>query len=226
MRTDEEAQGPMLEKGPWQAYFRRRYAILFYALLLTLIAMSVVTALDLPALLIRVVVGACLLAAVMPTATKRTRRLMLMAVLLLVLAQFVPDRFAPPQLPLAIRALIAVTGLVAATAALRFAVTTARVSSETVYAALSTYLLAGTFFGQIYWLIESAHPKSVVGPDPFSEFNAVYYSFITLATLGYGDYVPRTAITRGIATFEVIGGQLFLAVLVARLIGVFGSKES
>jgi voltage-gated potassium channel len=225
MTIDGQVRRPMRESEGWQAYFRHRYTILFYTLLLTLIAMSIVTALDLPALLIRIVVGACLLAAVMPNATRRTRQLLLTAILLLILAQFVPDRLAPPHMPLVVRALIAITGLVAAAGALRFAVTAGTVSSETVYAALSTYLLAGTFFGQIYWLVESAHPKSVVGPDPFSEFNAVYYSFITLATLGYGDFVPRTAITRGIATFEVIGGQLFLAVLVARLIGVFGPKE-
>lgn len=39
-----------------------------------------------------------------------------------------------------------------------------------------------------------------------------------------GDFIPRSAITRGLATFEVIGGQLFLAVMVARLIGLFGNK--
>ena len=68
------------------------------------------------------------------------------------------------------------------------------------------------------------HPGSLVGPDPVTEARRVYYSFVTLATLGYGDYLPRTDIARGVATFEVIGGQLFLAVMVARLIGAFGSR--
>jgi hypothetical protein len=63
------------------------------------------------------------------------------------------------------------------------------------------------------------------GPDPITELSRVYYSFVTLATLGYGDFLPRTDIARGVATFEVIGGQLFLAVMVARLIGAFGSGE-
>ena len=62
-------------------------------------------------------------------------------------------------------------------------------------------------------------------PFSLSEITTVYYSFVTLATLGYGDYLPRTDLTRGLATFEVIGGQLFLAVLVARLIGSFADKE-
>ena len=97
--------------------------------------------------------------------------------------------------------------------------------SETIYAALGTYLLAGVFFGQIYWSLESAWPGSIVGPDEFSDVRAVYYSFITLATLGYADIVPRPDLARGIATFEVIGGQLFLAVLVARLIGLFDNPK-
>ena len=106
---------------------------------------------------------------------------------------------------------------------MRFAVTSDVVDSETLYAALSTYFLAGLFFGQIYWAIEALLPGSIVGPDPTTEATSVYYSFVTLATLGYGDFLPRTDIARGVATFEVIGGQLFLAVMVARLIGAFGS---
>ena len=69
-------------------------------------------------------------------------------------------------------------------------------------------------------------PGSFTGPDDFTEASAVYYSFVTLATLGYGDFLPRTEFARGIATFEVIGGQLYLAVMVARLIGAFGTKKS
>ena len=83
-------------------------------------------------------------------------------------------------------------------------------------------MLAGLFFGQIYFSVETIRPGSIVGPDPVTEITSVYYSFVTLATLGYGDYLPRTDIARGLAMFEVIGGQLFLAVLVARLISAFG----
>ena len=118
-------------------------------------------------------------------------------------------------------ALVGVTGLAAAAGALRFMVNAKAVSTQTVYAALSTYLLAGMFFGEIYWAIEQIAPGSMSGPDKLSELSAVYYSFVTIATLGYGDFLPRSDLARGIATFEVIGGQLYLAVLVAFLIGAF-----
>ena len=42
--------------------------------------------------------------------------------------------------------------------------------------------------------------------------SAIYFSFVTLATLGYGDIVPRTDVARGLAIIEGVGGQRFLAV--------------
>jgi hypothetical protein len=104
-------------------------------------------------------------------------------------------------------------------------VTSAQVDRETIHAALSTYLLAGVFFGVLYSAIEFTWPGSFSGPDTFTEASATYYSFVTLATLGYGDFLPRTELARGVATLEVIAGQLYLAVMVARLIGAFESSK-
>lgn len=206
----------------WQAYNRSRYEILFYALLLTLVVMPTAATIGLPSVFIKLLLAACLVTAVMPNATRHSRYIFLVAVGALILARFCSDYGYLPlssALPLILGGVV---GLLSAAGALRFTVTANRVNSEVLYAALSTYLLAGIFFGQIYWAIESLRPGSLVGPDTTSELTTVYYSFVTLATLGYGDYLPRTDIARGVATFEVIGGQLFLAVMVARLIGAFG----
>ena len=152
--------------------------------------------------------------------------MLIAAIVLLILVRFASEREYLPIASGLVLALYGLIGLLAAAGTLRFAVSADRVDSEIVYAALSTYLLAGLFFGQIYWSIEQAWPGSLTGPDPVSDSTAVYYSFVTLATLGYGDYLPRSDLARGIATFEVIGGQLFLAVMVARLIGAFGTTKS
>ena len=187
--------------------------------------MPIASTIGLSTILIRALVACCLFAAVMPNATKRSRTAFLTATFLLIAARFVSEfDFVPVDAALVL-ALVGLTGLLAAAGTLRCTVMSRDVDSETLYAALSTYLLAGLFFGQIYWSIERIRPGSLVGPDPTTEITSVYYSFVTLATLGYGDYLPRTDIARGVATFEVIGGQLFLAVMVARLIGLFVPTE-
>lgn len=190
-----------------------------------LVAIPTAATMGFPQTAIKFLLGACLLAAVVPNGTKRTRLILVAGVLLLVLARFASDQGYLPVNSGLMLALVGVIGLAAAAGTLRYAVTSVTVSSEIIYAALSTYLLAGLFFGQIYWSIEQTWPGSVVGPDPVTDAAAVYYSFVTLATLGYGDYLPRSDLARGIATFEVIGGQLFLAVMVARLIGAFDTTN-
>jgi len=216
---------PISQSGLWQAYARRRYRILFFSMLLMLVALPVSPMLGLPPIAIKLLLGACLIAAVLPEATPKTRIVFVTFVLLLVAARFAADQGWIPVDSGWVLGSYGVIGLVAAAAALRFAMTSEKVDSETIFAALGTYLLAGVFFGQIYWSLESASPGSIVGPDDFSDTRAVYFSFVTLATLGYGDYLPRTDLARGIATFEVIGGQLFLAALVARLIGLFDTEK-
>lgn len=221
-RTEKRVQR---EYPLWQAYTQRRYTILFYSLLLMLVAMPAGARLELPGVFLKLLLGACLVAAVMSNATKRTRWALLIMTLLLVIARMLSDEsWFPPTSP-GVLAVYGVIGLVAAGGALRFVVLADKVDRETLYAALSTYLLAGLFFGLLYWSIEQTWPGSMSGPDPLTEANAIYYSFVTLATLGYGDFLPKSEIARGLATFEVIGGQLYLAVMVARLIGVFGSGE-
>ena len=219
-----DARPRLRETSFWRAYDRRRYAILFGALLSMLFAMPVATTLGAPGAVIKLLLAACLFAAVMPNSTRRTRLLLFTAILLLVFARAASDYGYLPVNPGLVLALVGITGLAAAGSALRFTIGASKVNSETVFAALSTYLLAGVFFGQIYWSIEALRPGSIVGPDRLSEQAAVYYSFVTLATLGYGDFLPRTDIARGVATFEVISGQLFLAVMVARLIGAFDGR--
>lgn len=139
-------------------------------------------------------------------------------------------RFAaePDEVPISFGPVLAIyglTGLLATAGTLKFVIQSPKVDGETIYAALSTYLLAGLFFGVIYSAIEFTWPGSFAGPDEFTEASATYYSFVTLATLGYGDFLPKTELARGVATFEVIGGQLYLAVMVARLIGHFGPDK-
>ena len=65
-----------------------------------------------------------------------------------------------------------------------------------------------------------------VPPTGIGMGDAIYFSFVTLATLGYGDLTPATPAMRGLAVFEAVIGQLYLALLVARLVGLQTAAHS
>jgi hypothetical protein len=209
------------ESAFWRGYGHRRYAILFYSLLFILVLAPVAGTSPLAQLAIKVTFGICLLLAVLPNASKRDRLFLIAAVVLLNVARIVTERDDVPIDFGPVLVLYGATGLLAAGATFRFAIMSPRIDRETIYAALSAYLLAGVFFGVIYSAIEFMSPGSIKGPDTLTMSSATYYSFVTLATLGYGDFLPNSELARGVATVEVIGGQLYLAVMVARLIGAF-----
>jgi hypothetical protein len=202
-------------------YLHRRYAILFYTLLATMVAAPVFTALEFSGTLIESLLAACLLAAILPVGAVRNRPYLLMAIVVVWLARLVTawlDHRVLSEMALGIWTLI---GLLAAVAALRFAIGATQVDAEHLYAALSAYLLAGIYLGLSYWVLEQMKPGTFSFTGQFSQASAIYFSFVTLATLGYGDIVPRADVARGIAIVEGVGGQLFLAVLVARLVSLY-----
>ena len=208
------------------AYLCRRYAILFYTLLLTTVAAPLVAALELSGAIIDLLLAANLLAAVIPVSTGRSRRDLLAVVAVLWLARAATAWFGHPAVSILTLGLWTLLAMFAAGGALRFTMRAATVDAEHLYAALSAYLLAGIFFGIFYWVLEQVGPGTFTAPAEFSRMSAIYFSFVTLATLGYGDIVPRTDIARGLAIVEGVGGQLFLAVMVARLVSLYAREKA
>lgn len=102
-----------------------------------------------------------------------------------------------------------------------------RVDGERIAAALCVYMLVGLAFGGFFGALEAIEPGSVVGGDEaqLSVADAAYFSFVTLATLGYGDMVPVSAAARSLAVLETVFGQLYLAVLVARLVSLYRRED-
>jgi ion channel len=204
-------------------YLARRYTILFYTLLFTMVASPVIAAFGLSGALIESLLAACLLAAVMPVGAGKYRSLLLAVMTSVWLARPVTAWFGRPTLSAMTLGTWTLIGLFAAAAALRFAMRGAQVDAEHLFAALSAYLLAGIYFGLLYWALEQIRPGMFSASD-LSRGGAIYFSFVTLATLGYGDIVPRTDVARGLAVVEGVGGQLFLAVLVARLLSLYSKS--
>lgn len=106
------------------------------------------------------------------------------------------------------------------------------VTNETISMSISVYLLLGLSWGLLYVLIFLLQPQAFsfgASPAPtFAEQNVfpifMYFSMTTLSTIGFGDITPVSLQARYAAVAEGITGQLYLAILVARLVGMQMSR--
>ena len=209
------------------AYFQHRYTILFYSLLLTIAAGPLFASMGYGTDLIELFLAANLVAAVIPVRRRSGRRLLLGILIAALIIRIATAWLNQATLAVASLMIWTVIALIAAGIALRFAFSARSVDRQHVDAALSAYLLAGVFFGSFYWVLEQIQPGTFTFAGDFSRTSAMYFSFVTLATLGYGDIVPRSDVARGLAIVEGVGGQLFLAVLIARLVSLYArGKEA
>jgi hypothetical protein len=111
-----------------------------------------------------------------------------------------------------------------------------RVTLNMIFASLCVYLLLGVLWAEVYSLLEILEPKSFkfvyaeAASDQDMRFGGeksvfpLYYSLVTMTTLGYGDIVPMSSAARMFAAVQALTGQLYLVVLVARLVGLHISQ--
>ena len=106
-----------------------------------------------------------------------------------------------------------------------------RVTAELIYGALSVYLLIGVAFAFGYMLIDFIDPAAFDGEKFLSGTTTqelegfLYFSFVTMTTLGFGDITPNTPQSGAFVYMEAIVGQMYMAVLVARLVGLHISHQ-
>ena len=201
-----------------------RYLVLFYTLLFTLVATPLLTALRFDADLLQIFLAFNLLVALLDVPGQGWRLLLMLLAAISVGLRLAPASAVGVNVTTGALVVTAILALLAAASATRFAIRARVISTEQIYAALSVYLLAGLFFGLLHWEIELTWPGSYAEsgastPASFPLSTAIYFSFVTLATLGYGDVVPKTEVARGLAMLEAVGGQLYVAVTIARLVG-------
>lgn len=93
-----------------------------------------------------------------------------------------------------------------------------RITHETVLGALCTYVLVGLLFAFLYLAVNELRGEPFfVQPGPHSQSEYLYFSFVSLTTLGFGD-LARGGAAAGAAVLEALLGQIFLVTLVARLV--------
>jgi len=98
-----------------------------------------------------------------------------------------------------------------------------RVTLNVINASIVVYLLVAIMWAFLFILVDKVQPGSFSIVESQGEgitFHFFYYSFVTITTLGYGDITPTTEIARSLAVIEALIGQIYLVVLVARLVGI------
>ena len=103
-----------------------------------------------------------------------------------------------------------------------------KVTRDLISGAAVVYLLMAIMWTFIYRVIETVHPGSftVLATDIHERMRFIYFSLVTITTLGYGDMVPKTSLTSSLATLEAVVGQLYLVTTVAWLVGVRVSQST
>lgn len=101
------------------------------------------------------------------------------------------------------------------------------VMTDVLLCATSLYLVIGTGFAAILALIEYLAPGSFIASSgaAIGWQQMIYFSYVTLTTLGYGDITPVGFYAQSFITFEAIGGTLYTVMLLSRLVGLHAGRE-
>jgi len=93
------------------------------------------------------------------------------------------------------------------------------ITHHRIEGAIAVYLLFGLAWSIAYEWVELTHPGAFTGAGK-STSQWIYYSFITLTTMGYGDITPVHPVARSLAAAEALTGQLYIAVMISRLVAL------
>jgi hypothetical protein len=115
---------------------------------------------------------------------------------------------------------------------LAFIMRAERVNSEVLCAAVATYLMLGILWAMAYEFVWVVSPESffinptATGERTINGFEALYFSFGTLAPINDNDITPVSNVARMLVMIEAIVGMLFMGMLIARLVGIYSSEEA
>ncbi|MEM9412748.1 MAG: potassium channel family protein [Planctomycetota bacterium] len=106
--------------------------------------------------------------------------------------------------------------------------TASSVDVDVLLAASCAYILLGFLFSTLFVAIWHVDPSSfeLANAEDDAAYQLIYFSFVTLTTLGYGEILPNSHATQMLAALEAILGQLFVTIVVGLLVGLFVSQKS
>lgn len=110
---------------------------------------------------------------------------------------------------------------------LRYVFSPEVMSVDKLYGAASVYLMLGLLWLYFYLLADYFFPGSFLIGGSVAQLTAsdlIYFTFTVLTTTGFGDVTPALPLARALVTLEQLSGTLFIAILIARLAGIYPAK--
>ena len=96
---------------------------------------------------------------------------------------------------------------------------------NTVLAAVTGYIIIGIIGGYLVELVQLIEPGAFNIPAESEDYTFMYYSFVTVTTLGYGDFAPISIAAKAVSIILAITGQIYLTVVIAMIIGRYISSS-
>lgn len=218
---------------PRVGLYRRSVSIFLGALVLFMVAMPFARYLADPGLLEGPLVAMVLICGMLAVGGRRKSLVLAVGLALPALAaRWLWHYWADPLLQGLFLGLGTLLFLQVTAQLLRFIVRARDVDAEVLAAGVATFLVLGQMWAMLYLLVSFfepnafALPASAVSSKGFDGFNALYFSFVTLTSTGYGDISPTAPVTRMLAVLEAVTGVLYLSVLIARLVTLYTSRQA
>lgn len=212
---------------------RGRFIYLFFVQVLLLTLFPYLETPGLPTVLFRLLGVSAFLSCVYAVSEKRTQWITALAlavpagILNAIYALKPSERVAVPTLVCSLLFLIFTLAFL-----LRAVVKAEKVTHDTIYGAISVYLMMAVVWGAAYMLLATIQPGAFSmditrhGNRGMDWSDCVFFSFVTLTTIGYGDIVPMTAQARSLSILEAVSGTLYVAVLISRFVGLYATTRA
>ena len=212
--------------------FRRFSAVqLLMAIVLWIVATPFIDSLPYGDLIGAALLTLVLLSAVLVVGTNRRERVIAVVLVIPAIAGKWVNHLWPDAMPTAFFLIAGMLFVAFVVVTLfHFILTAPQINSEVLCAAASNYLMIGILWTFAYLLLADLQPDSFVFPVGLASqrlmdsFSALYFSFVTLSTLGFGDIVPVSKVARMLSIVEAMTGMFYVTFLIARLVALYSAE--
>ena len=213
--------------GYWRAVFAPgRFRLLLVALVLFIVVAAATRGSEMAKLIEFVLLAITIAITVAELRTPGQRRLVPITIAVCVILLALVDYTVPLRhLPLIASSLVTVFSAIVVWLTYGSVMRSHRPVGDRIVGSICVYILIGLGWAAIFETLDGVIPGSLRFPADTawatpSTFRYRYFSFVTLATLGYGDITPVTALAGTLASLEAIAGQLYIGITVARLVAL------